>query len=62
MIDFRNKNKQKILFERQMLRGLRADYSPKHYFSFDGLIYLRVGSKTRYQRQVKCLCVDSLRK
>lgn len=58
----RDKNKQNILFERQMLRGLRADYSPKHYFVFDGLIYARVGPKIRHKREVKCLCVDSLRK
>lgn len=59
---FRDKNKQQILFKKEMLRGLRADYSPKHYFAFDGLIYLRVGAKTKYRREVKCLCVDSFRR
>lgn len=49
---FRDKNKQQILFKKEMLRGLRADYSPKHYFAFDGLIYPRVGAKTKYRREV----------
>lgn len=62
MIRFKDKNKQDNLFERQMLRGHRADYSPMYYFAFDGLIYARVGAKTKYRREVKCLCVDTLRK
>lgn len=62
MTDFIRKRKQIKMLKEEMIKGHRADYSAKYYFAFDGLIYARVSSKTKYRRAVKSLCVDTLKK
>lgn len=62
MPSFLRKKKQVEMLEKGMISGHRADYSAKYYFAFDGLIYARVSSRTKYRRAVKSLCVDTLKK